>query len=323
MAEKELFVEENQDVELKCMCSGCIPILHYDFSPLKKGKDRKYTKNKINDEKNDKFTSILEIKNVQIFDDGVFECLLKNAIKMNKFKIKLTVQSKPREMLIMSPQLKSSDKSTTFKINEFKDLTFNCIAKAYPNPTITWYKDGTKISEKSLNLTRENMIKNAGNYLCVAKNKVGEDKKSIKVEVEIPPVIQGQKNQMKDIKINSEVSLNCDIKGYPIPEINWFKGGNKLEKSTIYELSKENSILTFKGTQDKVGTFSCAAENSFGKETMSFSVFIKGPPYFDNPKDENVKIQSGKDLKLTCGVSGYPKVRHFILFLRLCQTFDS
>ena len=44
--------------------------------------------------------------------------------------------------------------------------------------------------------------------------------------------------------IGSDVTVNCEAEGFPIPEISWFVNGNQISDSDKFRLNKETGSLT-------------------------------------------------------------------------------
>lgn len=64
--------------------------------------------------------------------------------------------------------------------------------------------------------------KEAGHYLCVARNKIGDDAKLIRVSVSMKPAkIEPKLYEKKEVTYGNGVKVDCKASGAPKPEISW------------------------------------------------------------------------------------------------------
>ncbi|XP_065556342.1 fibroblast growth factor receptor-like 1 isoform X1 [Artemia franciscana] len=137
-----------------------------------------------------------------------------------------------------------------------------------------------------------------------------------------PPHIVSSYEKRQIFKYGDQIKLDCPVKGYPTPIINWKKDG---ESITIgwdrYRTS--NQILRIKeASQEDSGLFECIGVNGFGSETVNFNVIVLDPKYgnvspsefippliteFVKAPDSPVQIKTGSTLKLRCGAEGFPE----------------
>lgn len=88
------------------------------------------------------------------------------------------------------------------------------------------------------------------------------------------PGIEKKPPAISTTKEGSHVSLPCYPKGYPKPEITWYKDGRKID-SRLYK--KETGVLTFPSIQfSDRGLYKCEARNFLGFESATVKVVIEG-----------------------------------------------
>lgn len=64
--------------------------------------------------------------------------------------------------------------------------------------------------------------KEAGHYLCVARNKIGDDIKLIRVSVSMKPAkIEPKLYEKKEVTYGNDIKVDCKASGAPKPEISW------------------------------------------------------------------------------------------------------
>ena len=81
-----------------------------------------------------------------------------------------------------------------------------------------------------------------------------------------PPEINSRRE--KSVKFNSTLQMDCFVKGFPKPEVNWTRDG-KLFNTT-------NKLTIKQVTYGDAGQYTCSAENSEGKNEAAFQVIVTG-----------------------------------------------
>lgn len=162
-------------------------------------------------------------------------------------------------------------------LSEPDDLTLECIANAYPIPTIQWMKNGKEIGSGSEVTLSDNVKQNNnGNYSCIASNIRGRISLSVQVKVEISPFTSIAKQQIMLAEDEEQIELKCDIKGSPAPSISWMFNTKPLALTRQTKLSTDRKVVMLKSGAQTVGEYICTGSNAFGEESLIFSVFIKG-----------------------------------------------
>jgi len=185
--------------------------------------------------------------------------------------------------------------------------------RANPAPTITWSHNGREISkydnqfsvldDYSLLITNVG-DHNRGMYTVTANNGIGEAP-SADIEVVIYPILPSiQLVSDKNIfKPKSDVTIECKIKGYPPPTVQWFK---KLHRQRELPLESDGigvAIDTFQETsismvsrlvlravdEEDTATYRCQA----GSATKSSAVSVQygpGERCVDNPSFRQCRL---------------------------------
>ncbi|VDM47303.1 unnamed protein product [Toxocara canis] len=149
---------------------------------------------------------------------------------------------------------------------EGASVRIDCEVTGKPRPTIKWYFNGTELKSSrkhEMNFERTNLIvypfleRDVGIYSCVAENAFGrvEASASMQLIASSPPlIVEGPQSQT--VKEGSTVTLRCQARAEPRPEITWFFDGS---------VSDDEAELTIsRVTKRDDGTYSCMAGNTVG-----------------------------------------------------------
>uniref|UniRef100_A0A3P8Y9C5 receptor protein-tyrosine kinase n=1 Tax=Esox lucius TaxID=8010 RepID=A0A3P8Y9C5_ESOLU len=226
---------------------------------------------------------MLFIPNVKESDNGEYCCTANNGIGE-------PAKSCGALQLKMKPQIKRHPTNLTLLIESKAVLP--CVTLGNPKPEISWIKDDNliqvsdRISILDYGALKIHNIKkeDAGQYRCVAKNSFGiAFSKPVTIEVQAPArILRVPKD--KKVAFGSEVSLECNATGNPIPTITWLENGNTVSESSVDETIIGEVILSVLHiTVTKPARYTCLASNrhSAGANSVKSSagVTIQGRLY--------------------------------------------
>ncbi|XP_017265890.1 muscle, skeletal receptor tyrosine-protein kinase isoform X2 [Kryptolebias marmoratus] len=219
---------------------------------------------------------MLIIPQVKEMDNGEYCCIASNGIGE-------PAKSCGALQLKMKPQIKRHPTNVTLLVESKAVLP--CVTLGNPKPDITWLKDGEliKVSDritildygalKIHNIQKED----AGQYRCVARNSFGlAFSKPVIIEVQAPARIL-QVPKEKRVEYGSQISLDCNATGNPIPIITWLENGNTISGASVEEtLVGEVIMSVLKVTVKKPALFTCVASNkhSAGANTVKASATV-------------------------------------------------
>ena len=75
--------------------------------------------------------------------------------------------------------------------------------------------------------------------------------------------------------IDTKLSINCTVKGIPIPHVTWTKGNQTLPSDGRMTLRNGTLVIVELETSDS-GNYTCSSKNSAGMATSSSNVNVKG-----------------------------------------------
>uniref|UniRef100_A0A8C5DBM7 receptor protein-tyrosine kinase n=1 Tax=Gouania willdenowi TaxID=441366 RepID=A0A8C5DBM7_GOUWI len=204
---------------------------------------------------------MLVIPHVRESDNGEYCCIANNGIGE-------PAKSCGALQLKMKPQIKRHPTNVTLLTDAKAVLP--CVTLGNPKPDITWLKDDEliKISDritildygalKIHNLQKED----AGQYRCVARNSFGlAFSKPVIIEVQAPARILRVPKE-KRVAYGSQVSLECNATGIPIPAITWLENGNTISGASVEETIEGEVIMSvLRVTVTQPALFTCLASN--------------------------------------------------------------
>ncbi|XP_019729622.1 muscle, skeletal receptor tyrosine-protein kinase [Hippocampus comes] len=203
-------------------------------------------------------------------DNGEYCCLATNGIGE-------PAKSCGALQLKMKPQIKRHPTNVTLLVESKAVLP--CVALGNPKPDMYWLKDDEliQVSER-VNILDYGALKfnyiqkeDAGQYRCVARNSFGSAfSKLATIEVQAPARILKVPKE-KRVAYGSQISLECNATGNPIPTITWLENGNTISGASVDEtLAGEVILSVLRVTVTKPALYTCLASNrhSAGANTV-------------------------------------------------------
>ncbi|CDW52538.1 protein unc g; protein unc f; protein unc d; prot ein unc b; protein unc a [Trichuris trichiura] len=112
----------------------------------------------------------------------------------------------------------------------------------------------------------------------------------------------------RSVPINSQLVLECEAVGRPLPDFRWLRHGREISQVARYtvEVSDTKSTLTISDVWDvDKGEFVCVATNTFGSDTTSAEVKIQEPPSIEK-EPGNQECSEGEMIRLKIFFRGDP-----------------
>uniref|UniRef100_A0A667WI92 receptor protein-tyrosine kinase n=1 Tax=Myripristis murdjan TaxID=586833 RepID=A0A667WI92_9TELE len=219
---------------------------------------------------------MLVIPHVRETDNGEYCCLANNGIGE-------PAKSCGALQLKMKPQIKRHPTNVTLLIESKAVLP--CVTLGNPKPDVTWLKDDEliKVSDrvsildygalKIHNIQKED----AGQYRCVARNSFGlAFSKPVTIEVQAPARILRVPKE-KRVAYGSQVSLECNATGNPVPTITWLENGNTVSRPA-QSVCMCVILSVLKVTVNKPALYTCLASNrhNAGANTVKATARVTG-----------------------------------------------
>ncbi|KAM6223889.1 immunoglobulin superfamily member 10 [Rhynchocyon petersi] len=275
----------------------------------------------------------LYIRNVASSDRGTYECIATSSTGSERRVVILVVEE--RDTI---PRIEVASQKWT-EVNLGGQLLLNCSATGEPKPKIIWrlpskavidqwHRMGSQIHvypNGSL-FIRSVTEKDGGNYLCVARNKIGDDLILMHVSLRLKPAkIDYKQHFRKQVLHGKDFQVDCKASGSPVPEISWrLPDGTVISNAMQADASSHRTrryILFNNGTLyfNKVGVaeegdYTCHAQNTLGKDEMKVHLtVITTAPQIRQGHRSYTRVKAGDTAALDCEVTGEPKPKIFWL----------
>ncbi|NXD82972.1 IGS10 protein, partial [Halcyon senegalensis] len=168
--------------------------------------------------------------------------------------------------------------------------------------------------------------KDAGDYLCVARNKIGDDLILMKVSITMKPAKIDQKQYFKKlVPYGKDFRVDCKASGSPAPEISWslpdgtvinnvMLADDSGHRSRRYVLFDNGTLYLNKVGVTEGGDYTCYAQNRLGRDEMKIHItVVMAAPQIKHNYKTYIKVRAGDTALLDCEAVGEPKPKIFWL----------
>ncbi|KAM8989500.1 neural cell adhesion molecule 1 isoform 3-T3 [Ara ararauna] len=259
----------------------------------------------------------LQIRGIKKTDEGTYRCegriLARGEINFKDIQVVVNVP----------PSVRARQSTMNATANLSQSVTLACDADGFPEPTMTWTKDGEPIEEAddeekySFNYDGSELIikkvdkSDEAEYICIAENKAGEQDATIHLKVFAKPKITYVENKTA-MELEDQITLTCEASGDPIPSITWRTSTRNIsnEEKTldgriIVRSHARVSSLTLKDIQyTDAGEYVCTASNTIGQDSQAMYLEVQYAPKLQGPVA--VYTWEGNQVNITCEVFAYP-----------------
>uniref|UniRef100_A0AAY4AJA8 Neural cell adhesion molecule 1a n=1 Tax=Denticeps clupeoides TaxID=299321 RepID=A0AAY4AJA8_9TELE len=252
--------------------------------------------------------SELTIRDVTKVDEGDYRCIARNKAGEKEEEVSLNVFEQPKITYL--------ENQTASELEE--QIMFTCEATGDPTPTIIWTLCSHVLNLQSEHSTRFGLDGNvvvrsdarvsslilkyvqftdAGQYLCTARNSIGQDSKTMYLEVRYAPKIQGS------VAVytweGNAANISCEVLAHPGASVVWFRDGQQLPSGNssnvkIYNTPAVSFLEVLPESQSDFGSYNCTAANSIGSESKEFLLIQADVPSM--PSIERVEPYSSTAL---------------------------
>ncbi|KAG7455292.1 hypothetical protein MATL_G00255000 [Megalops atlanticus] len=176
-----------------------------------------------------------------------------------------------------------------------RDATLSCTIVGNPVPAVTWEKEKLRLTSGGrfkmvedgdvYRLTIYDLtLEDSGQYMCRAKNPVGEAYAAVTLKVALPaemaeraPVFLARPVSTR-IPLGEDVTFQCRVSAHPDANFEWEKDGRYVGESNRIKITSdsEGSSLRIKCVRSlDSGTYTCRAQNSAGRSQAAAALVVE------------------------------------------------
>ncbi|XP_077001740.1 matrix-remodeling-associated protein 5 [Tamandua tetradactyla] len=271
----------------------------------------------------------LYIRNLAPKDSGRYECVAANLVGSARRTVQLAVQRAAANARITS----ASPPRTDIRYGGL--LRLHCSASGDPWPRIVWRLPSKRMMDPLFSfdprikaftngtlMVKSVTDKDAGDYLCVARNKIGDDYVRLKVNVVMKPAkIEHKEENDHRVFYGGDLKVDCVASGLPDPDISWSlpdgslvnpfmqsdDSGGRTKRYVVFN----NGTLYFNevGMREE-GDYTCFAKNQLGKDEMRVRVkVVTEPTTIRNKTYSILHVPYGDVVTVACEAKGEPTPR--------------
>ncbi|KAL7385971.1 hypothetical protein ABVT39_002583 [Epinephelus coioides] len=199
-----------------------------------------------------------------------------------------------------------------FSVCAGKDATLSCTIVGSPTPLITWEKDKLKLTSGGRFKTVEDgdvyrltiydlTLEDSGQYMCRAKNNVGEAYAAVTLKVALPaemaqraPVFTVKPTSTR-VGLGGDVVFHCRVAAYPDANFDWEKDGRYLGESNRIKIVSDSDSSTLKIQSVRnldSGTYTCKAQNTVGRSQAAAALVVDAQDSHHLSGDKNTSLLS-------------------------------
>nr|XP_033505671.1 obscurin isoform X15 [Epinephelus lanceolatus] len=199
-----------------------------------------------------------------------------------------------------------------FSVCAGKDATLSCTIVGSPTPLITWEKDKLKLTSGGRFKTVEDgdvyrltiydlTLEDSGQYMCRAKNNVGEAYAAVTLKVALPaemaqraPVFTVKPTSTR-VGLGGDVVFHCRVAAYPDANFDWEKDGRYLGESNRIKIVSDSDSSTLKIQSVRnldSGTYTCRAQNTVGRSQAAAALVVDAQDSHHLSGDKNTSLLS-------------------------------
>ncbi|XP_022171906.1 contactin [Myzus persicae] len=287
-----------QEVRLECVAFA-YPVPSYNWtrkgSPLPKGA---YLTS---------YNRVLVIPEVQVEDQGEYNCHVFNDRDSKEKSVTLTIQAEPNFTIPLEDK----------HMDHQSDLTWTCEAFGVPDVTYKWFKNGEPLEIENLSpenqkryLIQDNVLsikvlehdKDSGMYQCQARNTLKTRYSSAQLRVlSLRPSFKKKPLQPEIYGAEGKnVTIECNPEAAPRPKFTWKKDGYIIGSGGRRRILENGNLIINPIGRDDEGMYICIAENVFGTEESHGKLIVMRGPVFVEQLNPQIRSIIKHDLLLRC-----------------------
>ncbi|PFX30360.1 hemicentin-1-like isoform X2 [Stylophora pistillata] len=248
----------------------------------------------------------LVINNAQLSDVGDYECIAWNIAGQSQASLEL--------LYTVPPSVFVDREEVTANAGE--TITIHCTANGTPRAKITWYKGQDKITaSRRIAISSQGHLvinavglKDGGYYTCLGNNTAGEDSVTISIQVQIPPRVSVDYDEVPVI-LGDTLVLQCAAVGVPMPTITWVKDDKPLKSNDRINITDDGTLIIRDAIPQDVGEYHCVGRSPAGTDRALVILWGEGVPASITTRPSDKTVTFGGNVTFTCRAEGVPQPR--------------
>ncbi|XP_035826420.1 neuroglian isoform X2 [Aplysia californica] len=207
--------------------------------------------------------------------------------------------------------------NTTTMVLEGKRARFKCIFSGNPEPEVSWVRVNGNLRQERMQANHHEFIiedvlyEDAGEYKCMGRNSLQRQpiEHTFTLNVEAAPAWRSHPRDVT-VGVEESASFECEAVGNPKPTVEFYVNGKAIDEapSNPRRTLKGNTLFFSNLEKSDSQVIQCNASNSHGSIWADVYLYVQAlPPTIEKPPQDRVVTAEGKDLTLSCQVTGKPK----------------
>ncbi|XP_065114732.1 obscurin isoform X21 [Paramisgurnus dabryanus] len=181
-----------------------------------------------------------------------------------------------------------------FQLSVGRDASLSCTIVGNPVLAVTWEKEKLILSAGGRFKTVEDgdvyrltiydlTLEDSGQYICRAKNNVGEAYAAVTLKVGLPSAVGDRapvfivKPVSSRVGLGGDVTFYCRVAAHPTPNFDWEKDGRYLSETNRIKITSdsESSSLRIQSVRSMdSGSYTCRVQNSIGRAQSAAALVV-------------------------------------------------
>ncbi|XP_073699212.1 matrix-remodeling-associated protein 5 [Garra rufa] len=253
-------------------------------------------------------------------EEGDYTCYAENQVGKDEMKVHVKV--------VADVPLIANKTNEVIRVLYGESVSLHCSAKGEPTPLILWFSPTNRaitsgsdkyfIHDNGTLVIKKVQRFDGGNYICLARNSAGQDRKVTRVEILVsPPAINGFLGTTNSVRVSSmrdqRKLIDCETTGTPVPRVMWVLPENVVLPAPYYGSRMtvhRNGTLDIRSVRmTDAGQLACVARSEGGETRLVVQLDVTDileKPKLKSPKMESLLLTVGRTIYLNCSVDGLP-----------------